>query len=359
MCDIKDFNAELRKINQEEFNIVSWCGVGTTETKHSSMIADLLNPRGPHGCREIPLKLFLKKIGITDVKDFYSTTVTTEKSILSGDRRLDIYLENDDFAVIIENKTESSDHYNQLKDYYDWLQDENKNSKKMLQLAYLTYNDSDKANQPTDDLRHLSYAACIIPWLEEISENNIPEDTKIAIKHYRIFLEKLLELPYVNKRKEIVNWASQHQNIARAKEIVMQNPSAFLLDTVQCVSEGLCKFYCYELLKKFNISHEQISVSEVSLDGCSKTPFRCVCTFSNGNSLEFLPLAPNGRNYGKLYALNKDRRVIYSDDHDKKWSCNFFAWLYGDKDNESPLEWVPKNDISLANCIAVCRDHNN
>jgi len=274
-------------------------------------------------------------------------------------------LENDDFAVIIENKTESSDHYKQLSDYDLWLKNNNDKNKK-LQLVYLTYYDSDKANHPTDDLRHLSYKTDIIKWLETIAHSNIPEYTRIAIMHYCNFLKKLLNIDYMEICEKIVKCASHPKNSDKEREIkkfILQNPYALLPDTIQRLSEGLCIHYCTELLKPFGISLEQISVSEVSLDGSSKTPFRCVCTFSNGNSLEFLPIAPNKRNYGKLYAFSKERKIIIPSDpmdiQDKMWDCNIFAWLYGDDGNETPLEWVPKNDISLANCIAVCHNHNN
>ncbi len=132
-----------------DFNFFSFFKIN--ETKHSELLAFLLNPYETHGQGKLFLNLFLEKIGIEDFDDS-KWTVTAEKE------RIDILLTRLDphSVIIIENKSNwAIDQPHQLYRYwYDQIHSKNLNidyeseeCKKRFKIIYLT---PDSSKMPSE-----------------------------------------------------------------------------------------------------------------------------------------------------------------------------------------------------------------
>jgi len=119
--DIKDIASLLDKIScineksGEKFNIFEILDT-RDESSHSKILTMLLDPKGPHGKGYLFLKLFFENfLPNVIINDFSSCKVYREHYI--GDLgRIDIYIDCQNFGVVIENKiNDADDQYAQLK----------------------------------------------------------------------------------------------------------------------------------------------------------------------------------------------------------------------------------------------------
>lgn len=54
---------EIAEITGENFNVFKVLGLTTNEVRtHSAFLAELLNPKGSHGCKDVFLKLFVEEL---------------------------------------------------------------------------------------------------------------------------------------------------------------------------------------------------------------------------------------------------------------------------------------------------------
>lgn len=108
------------KDNGESFNIFSVLGVETKEVIICRLIREFLDPRGRHGMREDPLRLFanmvlqLPEFGEIEAKN---ATVEAEECI-DDQRRVDIVIHTEGKVIPIEVKIWAGDQDSQLWDYY-------------------------------------------------------------------------------------------------------------------------------------------------------------------------------------------------------------------------------------------------
>lgn len=137
---LSDDFAELgTKINK--FNIFNALKLENAEIRHSNFLGWLLNPTETHMMSDSFLKEFLKMavkghfdnpnitMSVSDIvlNNFVDTEVTLEKLTDKG-RRIDILLENktNQFVCVIENKIWSDEGCNQLEDYYEYINNQEK-----------------------------------------------------------------------------------------------------------------------------------------------------------------------------------------------------------------------------------------
>jgi hypothetical protein len=95
------------------------------ENKLSDILRDLLDPNGNHGQGDLFLTLFFNQVGITpDAKLMKGAAVYREApthGIFKYRRRMDVLIEAGMWKVAIENKVESMDQPEQVKDYLEHL----------------------------------------------------------------------------------------------------------------------------------------------------------------------------------------------------------------------------------------------
>lgn len=171
---IRKKHEEIAKVTGENFNIFRILGLTTNEVRtHSAFLAELLNPDGNHGQKDIFLKLFLSQIGINF--DTNNVTVVVEKhtGIINKEYTeggyIDILIANKTHAIIIENKIYAGDQWKQLERYSNYA------SNRYLEAAiiYLTLdgkNASEESIGAMDKSKfnyiNLSYKDDIIMWLD-------------------------------------------------------------------------------------------------------------------------------------------------------------------------------------------------
>ncbi len=111
---------------ENSFNIFSALGIKQKELIHSAFIANLLNPKGNHGCKDLFLKQFLSVLKEKEIIENFETNVyvNTELFLYNTDAnadlgKIDIWIkekENPNY-ILIENKIFAGDGYQQLKKY--------------------------------------------------------------------------------------------------------------------------------------------------------------------------------------------------------------------------------------------------
>ena len=148
----------------ERFNIFETLGVAHYEVTHSTIIASFLDTKGKHGQGDKFLKLFLSAIVDKVGFNTENSIVTTEYPFDNG--RIDILIEDDqNKAIIIENKIYAGDQAEQLKRYRDFAADKYKNG---FSLYYLTLDGHEASPNSAEgvDYQCISYERDILNWLE-------------------------------------------------------------------------------------------------------------------------------------------------------------------------------------------------
>jgi hypothetical protein len=166
--------SELDRHLASEFSVFKF--ITPDENGLSDILAMLLNPRGVHGQQDLFLKLFIDRLERSSEPNMQDAKVVREAlthTIGSFRRRIDILVTSDHLALAVENKVDSGEQQDQLKDYHDHIQ---RLPQKDYCLVFLTPDRREPESIPKDTatklrgehlLFQLSYAKDIRQWLEE------------------------------------------------------------------------------------------------------------------------------------------------------------------------------------------------
>lgn len=148
------------------------------ENKLSDIIADLLDPEGAHGQGVLFLRKFLEKLGLHQSSPTCRRVVVQREAPTHGiklfRRRLDVMVDAD-AMVVIENKVDSAEQTDQVKDYLDHLAYCTKDNGRRGVLVYLTPNGRQPESLSAQNLQEQvergrlacwSYQAELRQWLE-------------------------------------------------------------------------------------------------------------------------------------------------------------------------------------------------
>ena len=162
--------AELDRHLARRFNVLDY--LKTDELGLSSILADLLDPDGPHGQGTLFLERFVKGLEtLRDWPDLCDCRISVQvEHVIEANRRIDIYVEIGDakaaHCLAIENKPHAEDQEKQIKDYLAHL---SKRYPKRFVLIYLSPRGEGPSNSslPLNELREnrgqfaiLSYCKC-------------------------------------------------------------------------------------------------------------------------------------------------------------------------------------------------------
>lgn len=192
------------------FNVFDTIGITRDENRFSSFIAELLNPKGSHEQGEKYLRIFLEIL--YENKPYYHRSEFQANDIIKNIRveteqfhiveykagRIDIILENSDYAIVIENKIDAGD-----QDYQLWRYWKSKKNKKGIMLVYLTL-DGRLPETKSLTLRSMNTEEClgnnhvvcvsyqehILKWLE-VCICSSPENIAVVIKHFVQNIKKI------------------------------------------------------------------------------------------------------------------------------------------------------------------------
>ena len=169
--------SKYKKVNEltgAHFNVFRILKLESSEVRmHSAFIAELLNPKGSHGQKDVFLKLFIKSFCFKGAEiDTGSCSVEIEKhaGFISEDKteggRIDIFISDKyNNHIIVENKIYAGDQFNQLVRYHKHSEHAN--------ILYLTLNGDVPSKNSYGTLidgehfKRISYKNDVIEWLEE------------------------------------------------------------------------------------------------------------------------------------------------------------------------------------------------
>lgn len=225
----------------ESFNMFEVCGVNHYEVTHSAIIAELLNPQGTHGQRELFVEAFIKNINFQDFNfELVGVNVTTEMVTPNG--RIDIVISNGNKqAIIIENKIYAADQWKQLKRYDEFAKTKYPNGYKIL---YLTLNGNDPNDDESRKVKYItiSYKHHIVDWL-------------LRCKHLAIDKPLIRETlnQYIQHIKNLTNTIEMENNEKNSIiELLIKYPqeTAKIINTQWDMEEYIVKTYLFPTLER-------------------------------------------------------------------------------------------------------------
>lgn len=218
----------------ERFNIFETLGVAHYEVTHSTIIASFLDPKGKHGQGDKFLKLFLSTVGDQTDINTENSIVHTEFAFSNG--RMDILIEdNQNKAIIIENKVYASDQKEQLKRYNEFATNEYKNG---FSLYYLTLEGHDASDDSAGGVKYqsISYAKNILMWLE----NCIKESATTP----------LIRETFIQYKNHIKQLTKQDMGTISTEQLVKCMASNAKAVAAMCNSQETYKKYVYNTYVK-------------------------------------------------------------------------------------------------------------
>ena len=207
----------------ETFNVFEVLRLQRDEVRlHSSFIAALLDPKGPHGLKTKLLESFLQVMKADDVLiDLDTVHVEREMFIgqitKSGEEggRMDIVLmDKHRNAIVIENKIDAKDQPKQLLRYDNYCKKHFKNYRIYYLTKWGVAPSDESCGGQNFDYWTASYNEDILSWLDDcivISEMARPVNE--TIKQYRINLVEILNIMSQNSEKELLSVATKDDNI--------------------------------------------------------------------------------------------------------------------------------------------------
>lgn len=316
---------ENKRIEQgETFNIFNILGLRSEEVRlHSALIAELLNPKGRHGCASLFLKSFLKTIEVdNDYINFEKCSSNIKERVIGPKTeneggRVDIIIEDGNHAIIIENKIYAKDQEKQMFRYYNYGK---KNFPKGFKLVYLTLegHEPETCSLGKEDYEYepISYENDIINWLEdcyEAAEGKVL--TQSIIKQY---CELIKQLTYKDMD-------TQYKEQLKAVTLAPENALAIgeILKIQEEWENGLYEEYIWKPLKEFAVSKGMI--------------FNNVCTYGQSGGAWIY------KNEWKYYAI-----FVWTDSN-KYWHNMHVGVSWYEQPNRNTT--IFKKDYVHLNCL--------
>ena len=251
ICALEQAQQEERNRKGENYNLFSILNIERYELKHSALIANLLDPKGSHGCGDAFLKAFFEIALKGTAYPFESSTPPnsyTEHYIgpIAGDTggRIDILVESSRYGLIIENKIYAGDQDKQLT-RYDNYGKETFGADKYL-LAYLTLYGYDASKESTatksaEEVGYLrlSYAEDILRWLEQCVR--LADNKPLVRESLNQYIRTIKQLTYQDMNQEkIIDLAVDHPEVV-----------ATLSSKRDAIAQGIREKYIFAELRKY------------------------------------------------------------------------------------------------------------
>jgi len=232
-------NEERKKISKERFNVFTCLTKHHLEELHSNFIHYLLDPKSSHDCGCLFLKLFLNSVrhvqGINAELDnissieFKNAIVLKELSIGRSSESdiygfIDIYIETENFVIVIENKVNAHEQKDQISRYARYCI----NTKKMPLVFYLTIDGRESTQSLGEKYFPISYQEHIINWLD----SSIKECWKYPLVYAGIYYYKeLINKHILNKPSNII--------IMEIRELLLRKENLLILKYLPEISSSI------------------------------------------------------------------------------------------------------------------------
>ena len=254
ICALVQAQQEERNRKGENYNLFSILSIERYELKHSALIANLLDPKGSHGCGDAFLRAFFE-IALKDLAypfedctlpDSYTEYYTGP---IVGDTggRIDILVKSSRYGLIIENKIYAGDQDKQLI-RYDNYGKETFGADGYL-LVYLTLYGYDASKESTatksaEEVGYLrlSYAEDILRWLEQCVR--LADNKPLVRESLNQYIRTIKQLTYQDMNQE---------NIQTIIDLAVDHPEvvATLSSKRDAIAEGIREKYIFAKLEKY------------------------------------------------------------------------------------------------------------
>ena len=256
ICALGQAQQEERNRKGENYNLFSILSIERYELKHSALIANLLDPKGSHGCGDAFLRAFFEIALKGTAYPFEKCTLPhsyTEyyTGPIAGDTggRIDILVESKSshYGLIIENKIYAGDQDKQLT-RYDNYGKETFGADGYL-LVYLTLYGYDASKESTatksaEEVGYLrlSYAEDILRWLEQCAR--LAYDKPLVRESLNQYIRTIKQLTYQDMNEE---------NIQQIIDLAIDHPEvvATLSSKRDAIAEGIREKYIFDKLKEY------------------------------------------------------------------------------------------------------------
>lgn len=185
------------------------------ENKLSDVLGGLVDPKGGHGQGDLFLRLLFKQVGLgSDAKLTKNATIQREApthGILKYRRRIDVLVEAG-VLLAIENKVDSLEQPEQVKDYLEHLHQCTRSNSKRNILIYLTPDGRSpkslspiilKQVQDSERLYCWSYQKHLTQWLENCRHDCESEKIRNFLSDFIAYIASALKRePENNQQKE-------------------------------------------------------------------------------------------------------------------------------------------------------------
>ena len=254
ICALGQAQQEERNRKGENYNLFSILSIERYELKHSALIANLLDPKGSHGCGDAFLRAFFEIALKGTAYPFESSTPPnsyTEHYIgpIAGDTggRIDILVESSRYGLIIENKIYAGDQDKQLT-RYDNYGKETFGADGYL-LVYLTLYGCDASKESTatksaEEVGYLrlSYAEDILRWLEQCVR--LADNKPLVRESLNQYIRTIKQLTYQDMNQE---------DIQKIIDLAVDHPEvvATLSSKRDAIAQGIREKYIFAKLKEY------------------------------------------------------------------------------------------------------------
>lgn len=229
VAEIVQQEKEQKEFTGNNFNIFDILGLNASETKHSTFLAELLNPKGRHGFGDSFLRAFIKSVDClkdwdfnvcdAEVKTEYDIGPINQKYTQGG--KIDVLIKSQEKAIIIENKIYADDQPSQLIRYNNFAKKTFKSTDN-YRLIYLTLDGREASYGSTgyqlkvdDDYYAIGYSSEILEWLK-VSESESSRNVMVcsSITQYIKTIEDLINQNMLPENSDrIVEIMSHPENV--------------------------------------------------------------------------------------------------------------------------------------------------
>ncbi len=254
ICTREQALQEERHRKGENYNLFSILNIERYELKHSALIANLLDPKGSHGCGDAFLRAFFeialkeRAYPFEDCTHLHSYTEYYTGPI-AGDTggRIDILVKSSCYGLIIENKIYAGDQDKQLTRYDNYGKKTFGADRYLLVYLTLYGYDASKESTATKSAEEvgylrLSYAEDILRWLEQCVR--LADNKPLVRESLNQYIRTIKQLTYqdMNQKdiRKIIDLAVDHPEVV-----------ATLSSKRDAIAQGIRKKYIFAELKKY------------------------------------------------------------------------------------------------------------
>lgn len=254
ICALGQAQQEERNRKGENYNLFSILSIERYELKHSALIANLLDPKGSHGCGDAFLRAFFEIALKGTAYPFEKCTLPhsyTEyyTGPIAGDTggRIDILVKSSHYGLIIENKIYAGDQDKQLTRYDNYGR-ETFGADGYL-LVYLTLYGCDASKESTatksaEEVGYLrlSYAKDILLWLKECVR--LADNKPLVRESLNQYIRTIKQLTYQDMNQE---------DIQKIIDLAVDHPEvvATLSSKRDAIAQGIREKYIFAELRKY------------------------------------------------------------------------------------------------------------